>query len=409
MLNRIIQLYKKSFQGLSRDIWLLSLVMLINRSGSMVLPFMSLFFTNELEMSLSRSGILMALFGIGSVTGQWLGGRLTDKLGAYPVQFWSLLLGGFTFMSMIFVHTFEMWCVVLPIAGVIVESFRPANMASIDVYSKPENRTRSLTLIRLAVNLGFSIGPAAAGVIAAKMGFDWLFIIDGLTCIMAAFLFRFLLKNKRKTVTKAEREENETATTIGLPKKVLSPYRDKIFMIFVGVNLLISIAFLQFLFTLPVYYEQGLALSKESIGMLLAFNGFFIFLFEMPLIYFLEKEKELLKLLVIGTTFFVFAFAGLAFFPWAIITIPVMFLLTIGEMITFPFAASFSLSRANDENRGAYMGAFGMSWSIGFVIAPYLGMKLADVFGWAAMWSLMVFFCIIAVLAMWWLMKSIRN
>jgi hypothetical protein len=36
----------------------------------------------------------------------------------------------------------------------VADMFRPAMFVSLATYSKPENRTRSLTLVRLAVNLG---------------------------------------------------------------------------------------------------------------------------------------------------------------------------------------------------------------------------------------------------------------
>ena len=304
MLNRTFKIYKESFSGLSKDIWLLSFVMFINRSGSMVIPFLSLYFTGVLdegglEMSYFDAGLLMTLFGLGTVGGQWLGGKLTDTIGYYPVQIWSLILSGISYILLIFVPSFEVWCVAMLLTGLIVDSFRPANMASIDIYSKPENRTRSLTLVRLAVNLGFSVGPAAAGIISGALGFEWLFIIDGITCISAAFLFRMLLVNKgivvkneieTKTdlakvnepiindIEKKEIEEEKASIRFG---KFDSPYKDKYFLIFVSLNLFMVIAFLQFVFALPVYFEQHLELSKQTIGFLLGMNGFIIFLVDL--------------------------------------------------------------------------------------------------------------------------------
>lgn len=428
MLKKTFTIYKKSFTGLSKDIWLLSFVMLINRSGSMVIPFLSLYFTGILEegglaMSYFDAGILMALFGLGTVGGQWLGGKLTDTIGYYPVQFWALLISGFSYISLIFVQSFEMWCVAMLLTGIITDAFRPANMASIDIYSKPQNRTRSLTLIRLAVNLGFSIGPAVAGIIAASLGFTWLFIIDGLTCIFAAFMFRMLLENKG-IVVKNNAEDNTSENIEGETilddikelkeekaslrlGKFSSPYKDKYFLVFVLFNFFIATSFLQFVFTLPVYFEQNLLMSKQTIGILLGMNGLIIFLIEMPIIYVLEEKGHILKLLTIGVSFFVLAFTLLTFSTWFPIIIVVMLCLTIGEIISFPFAATFALSRARAENRGAYMGTFGLFWSIGHVIAPLLGMQLAETFGFSIMWSVMTTLCVISMFGMWWLKNKL--
>jgi MFS family permease len=417
MLNKTITLYKESFADLSKDIWLLSFVMLVNRSGSMVIPFLSIYFTGGLEMTYTKAGILMTIFGLGTVAGQWLGGKLTDTIGYYPVQFWSLLISGFAYISLIFVKSFEVWCIAIFLTGIILDAFRPANMASIGVYSKPQNQTRSLTLIRLAVNLGFAVGPAAAGIISATMGFKWLFIIDGLTCIGAAILFRLLLENKGIVVknesetVNGEKEEDfepeEKRISNIMTGGYDSPYKDKYFMIFVLANLFMVVAFLQFVFTLPVYFEQHLGLSKQSIGYLLGLNGFLIFLVEMPIIYLLEQKDQVLKTLTLGMLFFVFTFASLAISQWAGVAVIAILLITFGEIVNFPFAATFALKRANPENRGVYMGTFGFSWTIGNVIAPILGMKLAEVFGFPTMWTVMACLCVMSMLGMWWLKSKL--
>src|SRR5690606_35768343 len=78
--------------GLSLESWMLSIVMLINRTGSMVLPFLGVYMIDKLHFTLSDSGLVLACFGIGSVVGSSLGGWLTDKFGEYSVQALSLFL-----------------------------------------------------------------------------------------------------------------------------------------------------------------------------------------------------------------------------------------------------------------------------------------------------------------------------
>lgn len=78
------------------------------------------------------------------------------------------------------------------------EAFRPANMTAVAFHSKPENYTRSVSLNRLAINLGFSVGPAIGGILAT-ISYHYIFIVNGITCISAAFIIYFSLKNKRKS------------------------------------------------------------------------------------------------------------------------------------------------------------------------------------------------------------------
>lgn len=408
MLSRTLSLYKESFSGLSKDIWLLAIVTLINRSGTMVVPFLTLYFSSELGFTLMQAGILMALFGGGGVLAMWLGGILTDKYGYYPVIIGSFFFSGISFWSLQYLEAYIIWCIAMPIVGLITDIFRPANMAAIGAYSKPENRTRSLTLVRLAINLGFAIGPGAAGLISATIGFEWLFRIDAVTCIFAVILFMRLLENiplKQLQEQEAKAEEGQLATF----QKADSPLQDKIFTGFNIIMFFVAVSFLQFLYTLPVYFEQGLGISKAMIGVLLGFNGGLIFLIEMQVIYVLEKKGKPLRLISIASFLFMLSFVAMVFTEWQVVSIITMFLLTIGEIISFPFTSTFALSRAKPENRGAFMGAYGLPWSFAAVMAPLIGMWVAENWSFQALWGLMTLFCGIATIGMAYLHKMVEQ
>ena len=157
--------YIDSFRGLSKEVWWLSLITLINRAGTMVIPFLSLYLTESLDFSLSNVGWIMSAFGLGSVFGSWLGGKLTDKIGYYKVMLFSLFTTGFLFIGLQYLTTFSSFCVGIFLVMLVADTFRPAMFVALSAYSKPENKTRSVTLIRLAINLGFSAGPAIGGLI----------------------------------------------------------------------------------------------------------------------------------------------------------------------------------------------------------------------------------------------------
>ena len=95
MLRATSQTYRNAYAGLSRSTWLLSLIMLINRSGTMVVPFMTLYLTSPaMGYSVGQAGVVFGLFGLGAFCGAYLGGKMTDRFGYYPVQFVTLLGGG---------------------------------------------------------------------------------------------------------------------------------------------------------------------------------------------------------------------------------------------------------------------------------------------------------------------------
>nr|WP_228439990.1 MFS transporter [Chryseobacterium phocaeense] len=181
---KLISVYTGSFKGLSEESWMLALVMLINRAGSMVLPFLGVYMTAHLHFSIENSGIVLSFFGIGSVLGSWLGGLITDKIGEYRVQSLSLLLSVPLFCMIPLFKTEVGLASIILIQSIVSETFRPANSVAITKYARPENITRAFSLNRMAVNLGFSIGPALGGILSA-ISYEFLFFTNALAALLA--------------------------------------------------------------------------------------------------------------------------------------------------------------------------------------------------------------------------------
>ena len=166
--------YINSFKGLSREVWWLALITLVNRAGTMVIPFLSLYLTQSLGFTLENVGSIMTSFGLGSLVGAWIGGKLTDSLGYYKVMLISLITTGILFIGIQFLTGFWAICIGIFILMAFADAFRPAVYVALNAYSKTENKTRSVSLIRLAINLGFSAGPALGGIIISSLGYSAL-------------------------------------------------------------------------------------------------------------------------------------------------------------------------------------------------------------------------------------------
>ncbi len=387
MLTRTVHLYRNSFGGLTRDMWLLSLVTFINRAGTMVIPFMTVYLTQQLHFSLQQAGIVMSCFGVGSILGTIAGGRLSDRYGYYGVMFWSLLITGFMFILLMWMHSFAAICITIFVLSVIGEAFRPANTSSVAAYSVPETRTRSISLLRLAVNLGFSIGPAIGGLLAHTLGYDWLFLVDGITCIAAALLFRFMLKPKKV-------EKQSPALEAAPAPKALSPYRDGPYLLFALMMTLWAIAFMQFFSVIPVYFKEHFLLNEGQIGALLALNGMLIALFEMPFVYSIEGRFRHLGLIqwgviAVGVSFLIYLIPG----AWVAVAIASVVVITLGEMLAMPFASTFAMNRSTDQNRGQYMAVYSLAYSVAHVLAPTIGMQVAAHAGYNSLWLLLIVLC----------------
>src|SRR6185369_1507267 len=172
----VLSLYRNAFSNLQRNAWILSIATFINRSGSMVLLFTSLYLTNELGFSISQAGFVMSFYGFGSVLGSYTGGWLTDRKNYFDIMLYSLISCALILLLMIVAKSMILLSIVIFCYAYAADMFRPANSAAISAYSTAENRTRSVSLMRLAINLGFSVGPAIGGVIALHLGYKWLFV-----------------------------------------------------------------------------------------------------------------------------------------------------------------------------------------------------------------------------------------
>ena len=237
MITSTIQLYKNAYSGLTRRIWLLSIVMLVNRSGTMVLAFMTLY-CKHLGFTTQQAGWGVGVYGTGSVLGGFLGGKISDRYGFYYTQFCALLLGGLMFIILGQMQTYSAICICTFFLSMINESFRPANATAIAHYSTPQNRTQSYALVRLAINLGWGVGSALGGILAS-INYKWLFWVDGSTNIVAACCLLAILPKVSLT-----QQQNKPKDAVHI-SPVVSPYRDKTFLFFLLFTVLFAGCFFQ--------------------------------------------------------------------------------------------------------------------------------------------------------------------
>lgn len=378
MLQNTLQVYRESFSGLRREVWYLSIVLLINRTGSMVIPFLTVYLTSQRGFSLVDAGLIMSSFGVGSVVGSYVGGWITDRFGFYHVQQWTLIGSGFLFWIVGQQDTF--WEISLSIFALstVTDAFRPANQTALAFYSDPENRPRAYGLLRLAVNLGFSLGPLLAGVLIAGLGYDWLFIVNGLSCLFAATAFRLLLPPGRQ---KEEREEKDVS------EDGLSAYLNIPFIIFIFFLMLGAVAFMQFFSSLPIYLKDHLGYTETQIGGLIAINGIMIVAIEMPLIHKMGQRFKSLPLIAIGNVLLGVGFGLLHGAVWMpVFALFFIIFITMGEMLSMPFASTYTASVAPESRRGEYMGLYNISWAVAFIVAPSLGLWWAGKYGFSSLY-----------------------
>ncbi len=354
----------------------------------MVLPFMTLYCSHR-GYTPAQGGYAVAIYGIGSFCGAFLGGRLSDKFGFYYMQFAALFGGGIMFIVLGQMDSYATICICIFITSIINESFRPANSSAIAHYSTPQNRTQSFSLVRLAINLGWGVGAAFAGMLAS-ISYNLLFWVDGVTNICAGILLLLLLP-------KINLRGLNTHSIHKIEEKKTGPLHDKTFMIFAAFMLLFAICFFQLFSTMPLYFKEGLLLNESSIGIIMASNGIIIALFEMVIVFKLEGTKPYLKLMMYGTILLSFAFAmlNITVVNGFVLAAAVIFIVTIAEIIGMPFMNSYYIARTTTANRGRYAAIYTMAWSAAQVIGSISGTQIANALGYSTLWWILATLCLI--------------
>ncbi len=400
MFRSSLSLYRNAYKGLSTEMWWLALVMFINRSGTMVIPFLTIYLTQQ-GYSLAEAGYVMGAFGVGAILGSFIGGVLTDKAGHFFVQVISLFLSGIMFIVLGQMEGLFQITSCIFILSTIGEAFRPANSAAIASYSNKSNRTRCYSLNRLAINLGWAFGPAIGGLLASR-SYALLFVVDGLTCMSAAALLYFLFRKKNKT------ERNER-TVFHSPLPVVSAYRDKFFLSGIALLFLIGLCFFQTFSILPVFYKERVLLNEATIGWLLALNGLLIAVVEMALVYKLENRRDPMIYMVAGSVFIGLSFLVMNIYPVLSIMVLSMVIITFGEMLLFPFMNNFWVQRSTDSNRGQYAALYTMAFSAAIVLAPTIASQIATRQGYAVLWTVDFVLCLFAAIGFYYLKKRIHT
>jgi len=328
----------------------------------------------------------VAAFGIGSFVGSFLGGKLSDRIGYRIVMTMSLVLGGIMFILLQFQLSFWNLYAFIALAALFGEAYRPAMMAAVSDFVPKSETGRTMAFLRLAINIGFSAGPALGGFIAAIYGYKLLFNIDGITCIFAGILFFILSKSWKKKVE--ERAQSDVANTNEAP--FVPPYKNKSYLLLLLTTLLSGIAFVQWFHSIPVYIKQEWGFDERFIGLLYTINGVLIVLLEMPLVHILEKRGKIKITLIVGLVIMAASFLILLLPPAIIVGVLAMTLLTIGEILFLPLNNSTMLNMSPVNRRGEYIAYYSMTWSLTHILAPIFGLFLAETLSFRGLYLVLV-------------------
>ncbi|HRN26615.1 MAG TPA: MFS transporter [Ignavibacteriaceae bacterium] len=367
----------KGLKGLPRDMWTLFFTSLINRSGTMVLPFLALYLTKKIGVSPAEAGTALLVYGAAAFLAAPITGKLSDKLGSLKVMKFALYGSGIIFFLYSFITDYYWILVASFILAAVNEAFRPANLSMISELVAPHQRRIAFALNRLAINAGMSIGPVIGGFLTL-IDYHYLFYANAVASIAAGV---YLSSTKWSSLSTEKLDE----VSIDIPRLKFAILADKKFIFFLLAIIPANLVFFQHLGALPLYIVDDLGYTTAAFGLFGAINTVLIIFLEVPLNNWMN-DIPYKKSLMIGALLAAIGFGGFAISTTAIPLIISIIVFTFGEMIFFPITAAYTSEIAPQYKRGEYMGYYQMTFSFAFSAGPWLGTVVYQHYGSVILW-----------------------
>lgn len=368
----------KGLKGLPHDMWALFFTSLINRSGTMVIPFLALYLTKKIGVSPAEAGSALLVYGAAAFIAAPLTGKLSDKLGSLKIMKFALFGSGIIFFLYSFITNYYLILFASFVLAAVNESFRPANLSLITDIVTPSQRRMAFALNRLAINAGMSIGPVIGGFLTL-LDFHYLFYANALASIVAGI---YLSSVKWSSLSSEESDE----IIADISKIKLSVLSDRKYLFFLFAIIPANLVFFQQLGALPLYIVNNLGYSTAAFGLFNAINTVLIIIVEVPLNNWMN-DTPYKRSLFIGALLAGIGFGGFAIATTTISLAAAIIVFTFGEMIYFPTTAAYTSEIAPAERRGEYMGYYQMTFSFAFSAGPWLGTVVYQHYGPVILWS----------------------
>ena len=350
--------------------WFLWLGTLVNRLGSFVIPFLTLYLT-------SRAALMVSLFGVGSFIAQLAGGELADRLGRRPVMLMSLFVAPAVMIVLGFARALPLIAGCTLVLGFFTDLYRPASSAIVADLVPASARTRAFGYQYWAVNLGFALAPILAGFMA-RYNYLLLFIGDAVTTL----IFGLIVLTR---IPETQPAEASHAARVSLIERARQVGKEPILLMFSVLALFVGIIYMQGYVTLPVDM-QAQGLTPADYGLAIAVNGILIVLLSISVSNVAGKWHRFgamaVSAILLGAGYGLNAFAhNLPFYVFSVIV------WTLGEITATAVAPALIADLSPAELRGLYQGIFGSAWGLALFAGPLAGGWIYENLGRDALWG----------------------
>lgn len=351
-------------------------------AGSAVYPFLGVWAIERLGASQGQLALAYLAGAVTAVAAGYFGGHLSDRIGRRP-----LILAGWAGQALVAPalifdgRHLTVGLVLLASLFLFGSIGGAADQAIVADLVAPERREAAFAAVRVASNLGVSIGPPIGGLLL--IGRQWTVLFVGAFAIAALgwiIAYRFI---PRTGVYAPEGPPERGSFRVIV--------RDHPFLLFMGSSLLATMTYIAFETLLPISLATSHGIRLSTFGFLLALNPVGVTLFQLRITHALRSVRSSLKL-GLAMPLMGLPFLALNVNAGVPVVALVIVVFVVGEMLWVPTAQALVAAFAPPDIRGAYLGVYGSTWAVGFALTPFLGLQARHQWGDAAMWG-----CVAAV------------
>lgn len=400
--------------------WGLWVTLLILWMGRFVTSFLSMYLVSDMHVSAGVAGTIVSMYGFGGIFGCLYGGALSDRFGRPAMIVIGNLGSAAMLVLLAFIGNPWIMAIALLVYGAISSMPTPAVAAYVSDVVPFRKQKRAYSLQTWAANFGFAIGPIIANQLV-KISYALMFYAEAAVLVFATILMTVFFKEvglgKRPRGEVAPARASQAAESAAgnavehAVKQTGESQRPQRFSVWRSYRracadgALMSMVVLMFLYTLA-YYQivSGLPISMTQIGLgtdeyssLLTINGGLLCLLQIPAIGLFQRMSNT-RVLVLGMSItavgYAFQIGANSWVAFAIATV----LWTLGELGTFPIAATTVANIAPKDVRGTYQGLYNLVWSLSNAFSPLVGGWILNAFGSRVLWiCCTVMFVIVAI------------
>ncbi|RNB82086.1 MFS transporter [Brevibacillus fluminis] len=349
----------------------------------MFFPFMALHFSEAFGKE--TAGFLLMLPPLLGVYASLIGGQMADRLGRRP----TMLLGAGLQAVMLGLFTLSNspWIDYIAFIGLGVGGsfYWPASSAMVADLTPEEDRRHVFATFYTAMNVGVVFGPVLGSFFYIYYRTPLLIVCTAVTLLYTLAIF-FIIKESLPGEVKNQAAQSRS--TFGLKEQWRSYsviFSDKVFALYIISGILIAIIMMQLDLYMAVYIKEYVPVQPlfswgdfsfmiggtKLFGWMVGLNGLLVVLFTLVVTNWTARWNDRRAFIISSIIFGLgMAMMGLTTNVWLLFGC--IAVLTLGELIRTPVAQSFVSKYAPEDQRGQYMGATTLQFSIGRFFAPLL-------------------------------------